>query len=61
MRLQVEGPLVVQIDTCRAVRTELSGPIALSETRGTYSTISHLFGTGRMNMRITSTYGAAQR
>jgi hypothetical protein len=60
MRLQVEGPLVVQIDTCRAVRTELSGPIGLSETRGTYSTISHLFGTGRMNMRIDSIYGVAK-
>jgi hypothetical protein len=57
MRLQVEGPLVVQIATCRAVRTELSGPIALSETRGTYSTVSHLFGTGRMSMRIASEYG----
>jgi hypothetical protein len=61
MRLQVEGPLVVQIDTCRAVRTELSGPIGLSETRGTYSTISHLFGTGRLNMRIASSYSNAKR
>jgi hypothetical protein len=61
MRLQMEGPLVVQIDTCRAVRTELSGPIALSETRGSYSTASQLFGTGRMNMRITSAYGTAKR
>jgi hypothetical protein len=61
MRLEVEGPLVVQVDTCRAVRTELSGPIGLSETRGTYSTASHLFGTGRMNMRIASAYGVAKR
>jgi hypothetical protein len=61
MRLQVEGPLVVQIDTCRALRTELSGPMGLSETRGSYSTASHLFGTGRMSMRIASVYGTAKR
>jgi hypothetical protein len=57
----MEGPLVVQINTCRAVRAELSGPIALSETRGSYSTTSHLFGTGRMHMRIVSAYAAAKR
>ena len=39
----------------------LSGPIGLSETRGSYSTASHLFGTGRMNMRIASVYGTAKR
>jgi hypothetical protein len=61
MRLEVEGPLVVQVDTCRAVRAELSGPIGLSETRGSYSTARHLFGTGRMNMRIASVYGNSQR
>ena len=33
MRLQVEGPLVVQIDTCRAAKISLIGPIGMSETR----------------------------
>jgi hypothetical protein len=61
MRLQVEGPLVVQIDTCRAVRMALSGPIGLSESRGSYSTASHLLGTGQMKLRVASTYGIAPR
>ena len=54
MRLQVEGPLVVEIDSCRAVRTELAGPIGMSETRGSYSTAQQLIGTGKLAMTITS-------
>jgi hypothetical protein len=61
MRLQVEGPLIVQIDTCRAVRAELSGPIALSESRGTYSTAHQLIGTGNLAMRVASDYTRAIR
>jgi hypothetical protein len=56
MRLQVEGPLVVEIDTCRAVRTHLAGPIATSETRGSHSTSYQLIGTGKLAMTIASTY-----
>jgi hypothetical protein len=61
MRLQVEGPLVVQIDTCRAVRAELSGPLALSESRGTYSTAHQVIGTGNLTVRVASMYSAAAR
>jgi hypothetical protein len=59
MRLQVEGPLMVQVDTCRAVRAELSGPLALSESRGTYSTAHQLIGTGNLTVRVASTYRSA--
>jgi hypothetical protein len=59
MRLQVEGPLVVQIDTCRAVRVELSGPMGFSESRGSYSTAHQLIGTGQLNMSTANVYGAA--
>jgi hypothetical protein len=61
MRLQVEGPLVVQIDTCRAARVSLVGPIGISETRGSYSTAYQVIGTGRLQMGITSTYRQSQR
>jgi hypothetical protein len=61
MRLQVEGPLVVQVDTCRAVRAELSGPLALSESRGTYSTAHQVIGTGNLTVRVASTYSTATR
>jgi hypothetical protein len=61
MRLQVEGPLVVQVDTCRAVRAELSGPLALSESRGTYSTAHQLIGTGNLTVRVASTYSNPAR
>ena len=32
MRLEVEGPLVVDVATCRAQRISLIGPIGMSET-----------------------------
>lgn len=56
MRLQVEGPLIVHIDTCRAVRTQLAGPIGLSETRGSYGHAYQLIGTGQLTMSIASVY-----
>jgi hypothetical protein len=61
MRMQVEGPLVVEIDTCRAARLALSGPIGMSETRGSYSTVYQLIGTGQLKMSIASTYRDAPR
>jgi hypothetical protein len=61
MRLQVEGPLVIQIDTCRAVRSELSGPIGLSESRGSYGSVNYLLGTGQLSMHIASVYVAPKR
>ena len=60
MRLQVEGPLVVQVDSCRAVRIGLVGPIGMSETRGSYSTAYQVIGTGRLQMNIASTYREAK-
>jgi hypothetical protein len=61
MRMQAEGPLVLQIDSCRAVRLALSGPIGISETRGSYSTVHQVIGAGQLRMSIDSAYRDAQR
>jgi hypothetical protein len=61
MRLQVEGPLAVQIDNCRAAKISLIGPIGMSETRGTYSTAYQVIGTGRLQMNIASTFRQTQQ
>jgi hypothetical protein len=61
MRLEIEGPLVVDADTCRARQVSLVGPIGMSESRGTYSTAYQMIGTGRLNMSIASTYHDAGR
>jgi hypothetical protein len=61
LRLIVSGPLVVQTETCRAVSTNLSGPIAMSESRGSYSARFQLISTGRLSMNIASTYRDATR
>ncbi len=61
MRMQVEGPLVIDIDSCRAVRTKLSGPIAMTESRGTYSTAYQLISTGHLTIAIDASYRDADR
>ena len=61
MRVQLEGPLVVEIDTCRARRIQLAGPIAMSETRGSYSTAHQFIATGKLAMTIASSYHDVNR
>lgn len=61
LRMIVSGPLVVQLDTCRAVRTSLAGPIAMSESRGSYSASFQLISTGKLSMNIAATYRDATR
>jgi hypothetical protein len=61
MRLEIEGPLVVDVATCRAQKINLVGPIGLSETRGSYSTAYQVIGTGKLQMSIASTYRDAKR
>jgi hypothetical protein len=61
MRMQVEGPLVIEIDSCRAVRTKLSGPIAMTESRGTYSTAYQIISTGQLAIAIDATYRDVNR
>jgi ribosomal protein L31 len=56
MRLQVEGPLVVEVDTCRAVHASFIGPIGMSETRGSLSATYQMTATGRMQVDIASSY-----
>lgn len=59
MRLEVEGPLTVQVDSCRATDIQLVGPIGLSETRGSYSTACQVIGTGHLQLNIASAYRGA--
>jgi len=61
MRLEVEGPFIVDVATCRARKIELAGPIGMSESRGTYSTAYQTIGTGRMQMSVASSYRDATR
>lgn len=61
MRLQVVGPLVVQIPTCRAVLADFVGPIGMVETRGSLNHTYQTAGTGRMAVRIASTYRDVER
>lgn len=61
MKLSVEGPLVIEVDTCRAVEANFTGPIGMSETRGSLTTTYHMIGTGNMTVRIASDYADAKR
>jgi hypothetical protein len=61
MRMQLEGPIVIDIESCRAVHTKLSGPIAMTESRGTYSTAYQLISTGNLTIAIDAVYRDADR
>jgi hypothetical protein len=61
MRIEVDGPLVVDVATCRAQKISLIGPIGMSETRGSYSNAYQVIGTGKLQMSIASTYRDAKR
>jgi hypothetical protein len=56
MRLEVGGPLIIQVPTCRAVLADFVGPIGMVETRGSLNHTYQTAGTGRMAVRIASTY-----
>jgi hypothetical protein len=61
MHLQIAGPMVVQVDSCRAVSSNLSGPIAMSESRGSYSAAYQLISTGKLSLSLASLYRDAVR
>ncbi len=61
MRLELEGPLEIEPDTCRVAKVDLIGPIAMSETRGSYSTAYQLIGTGQLKIGVASVYRDARR
>jgi hypothetical protein len=61
MRLAVDGPLTIEIDTCRAVAANFTGPIGMSETRGSLSATYQMTGTGKMTVSIASHYDDARR
>jgi hypothetical protein len=61
MRLVVEGPLVIQVETCRAVAANFTGPIGMSETRGSLTATYQMAGTGNMTVSIASNYSDARR
>jgi hypothetical protein len=56
MRMEVEGPLVIQAATCRAVEASFKGPIGMSETCGSLSATYQMSGTGRISVRIATVY-----
>jgi hypothetical protein len=61
MRLVVDGPLVIQVDTCRAVAANFTGPIGMSETRGSLTATYQMAGTGKMTLGIASKYSDTRR
>ncbi len=61
MRLAVDGPLAIEADSCRAVEANFSGPIGMSETRGSLTATYQMSGTGKMTVHIASKYSDLAR
>lgn len=56
MRMEVDGPLVIEAATCRAIEASFAGPLGMSETRGSLSEQYQMTGTGRISVRIATAY-----
>jgi hypothetical protein len=56
MRMQVDGSLVIQADTCRAIDANLLGPLGMSETRGSVNEKYQISGTGHISAKIATIY-----
>jgi hypothetical protein len=56
MRMQVEGRLVIQTSTCRAIEGSFAGPLGMSETRGSLTETHQMTATGRISVGIATTY-----
>lgn len=56
MRMQLEGTLTIDRDSCRLVVADLAGPIGIAESILGAGTTYHLTGTGRMSVSIESQY-----
>ena len=54
MRLQLIGSLAIDVGSCRVLRADLSGPIGMSESRGSLTNKRQLIGSGKVRMQIAS-------
>ncbi|TWT36680.1 hypothetical protein KOR34_16200 [Posidoniimonas corsicana] len=54
MRMMVAGPMTIQAETCRAVSSELSGPIGMSHSLNDPRGRLQLDSTGRVEVRVSS-------
>ena len=61
MRMQVDGSLVIQAGTCRAIEADFRGPLGMSETRGSLTEKYQLTGTGHISAKIATIYRDAIR
>ena len=56
MRMQLEGPMAVEIASCRSVAAELTGPIGVAKAVVGPGTTYHMTGAGRLKVTIDSSY-----
>lgn len=56
MRMLVTGPIVLEIDSCRAVSADFRGPIGMSEVHGIYGARYQVDSMGKFRVAVTSRY-----
>lgn len=61
MRLLIGGPMTIEAATCRAVSSDLSGPIGMSHSLNDPRGRLQLDSTGRVKVRVSSRPAAATR
>jgi hypothetical protein len=60
MKLQLDGTMAIELDSCRMVSAELAGPIGLAESVNNMGATYQVTGIGRMNFAIHSSYDDAE-
>lgn len=56
MRLLVIGMLKVEVDTCRTTHLQLTGPLGMASTLGSYSQAETTFVRGKLNLEMKAEY-----
>lgn len=57
MRMELTGTLELEVDTCRTRLLDLSGPLGMATTIGSYSQEQTTFVRGKLNLKMTADYG----
>jgi hypothetical protein len=58
MRMLVTGPMILEIDSCRAISADFRGPIGMSEVHGIYGARYQVDSMGKFRVTVSSRYGA---
>ena len=61
MRLSVQGTIDLEVESCRVLRIELSGPLAMASSIGSHSHTQITQVSGKLSVEMSAIYSAGQK